>query len=164
VKPIVNGTVIDHIEAGKSLKVLDILGNPEPGGDVVSIALKVKSERYGEKDIIKMENRYLTDYERKLIPLVTSYATICKIKGTEVVKKYELERPDEIRDNLLCINPNCITYPYLDKNKIRRQEPAERIFNVKEVNGVIEVLCYYCEKGMKGDDILKAMDLNPQIQ
>ncbi|HEX7467046.1 MAG TPA: aspartate carbamoyltransferase regulatory subunit, partial [Methanobacterium sp.] len=51
VKPIRNGTVIDHITANKALNVLKILGLPSKEA-AVTIAMNVKSSQMGAKDIV----------------------------------------------------------------------------------------------------------------
>ncbi|MGI0006702.1 MAG: aspartate carbamoyltransferase regulatory subunit, partial [Nitrosotalea sp.] len=61
VRRIKNGTVIDHIESGKGLKVLNALGIDGGDGDVITIALNVPSSKVAKKDIIKVENKFLQD-------------------------------------------------------------------------------------------------------
>lgn len=55
--PIKNGTVIDHIGNGLALDVLRILGiNDIDRSSTVSVALHVRSQKIGWKDIVKVEN------------------------------------------------------------------------------------------------------------
>ena len=56
VKPIKDGTVIDHIAANKSLNVLNILNLPNSESKV-TIAMNVQSSNMCRKDILKIENR-----------------------------------------------------------------------------------------------------------
>lgn len=58
VKPIKNGTVIDHIKANKALSVLKILGLPNEA-TAVTVAMNVQSSLMGSKDIVKIEGREL---------------------------------------------------------------------------------------------------------
>ena len=51
-----NGTVIDHIDGGKGLHVLEALEIDGKEGDVITIALNVPSGKLKKKDIIKLEN------------------------------------------------------------------------------------------------------------
>ena len=62
VQPIRNGTVIDHIEAGRGRKILDILelGN---SGTTISLLINVQSKKQKRKDIIKVEDRELDENE-----------------------------------------------------------------------------------------------------
>src|SRR3712207_8799665 len=57
VRRIKDGTVIDHIEAGKALVVLRALSITGKEGNVITVALNVPSSKHGKKDIIKVENR-----------------------------------------------------------------------------------------------------------
>ena len=61
VRRIREGTVIDHIEEGKGLQVLDALGIDGKDGAQITIALNVPSAKYKKKDIIKVENKFLQD-------------------------------------------------------------------------------------------------------
>ena len=55
VQPIRNGTVIDHIKAGRGKKVLDILSLS--GSDTtISLLINVQSKIQERKDIIKIEH------------------------------------------------------------------------------------------------------------
>ncbi|MBC7119420.1 MAG: aspartate carbamoyltransferase regulatory subunit, partial [Methanobacteriaceae archaeon] len=75
VKPIKNGTVIDHITSNKALHVLKILGLPD-GKSRVTVAINMESLRYGSKDIVKVENRELESSEVDQIALIAPKATI----------------------------------------------------------------------------------------
>ena len=50
VRPIENGTVIDHIAKGKALNVYRVLNIRE--NTPVTIAMYVPSKKYGKKDIV----------------------------------------------------------------------------------------------------------------
>ena len=58
-----NGTVIDHIPAGKALSVLKMLGIDGSMSNPVSLVMNVPSKKMGGKDIIKVEDRELNQYE-----------------------------------------------------------------------------------------------------
>ena len=79
VKPIENGTVIDHIPANKALQVLKILGLPQEGTNV-TLAMNVPS-KLGYKDIVKFENRELGPTEIDKIALIAPDATINIIRN-----------------------------------------------------------------------------------
>ena len=85
VKPIENGTVIDHIPANKALQVLKILGLPKEGTNV-TLAMNVHS-KLGFKDIVKFENRELGPTEIDKIALIAPDATINIIRDFEIVSK-----------------------------------------------------------------------------
>ena len=69
VQPIRNGTVIDHLRAGAGLKILDIL-DVAGTGNTVSLLINVPSSKQGRKDIIKIEDRELTESETERIALL----------------------------------------------------------------------------------------------
>ncbi len=82
VNAIKNGTVIDHITAGKIRKVLDILSLD--GTDVVMIGMNLSSNKLGKKDIIKIENKELSGSEVNSIALIAPEATLIIIKDFEL--------------------------------------------------------------------------------
>ncbi|MEM4204007.1 MAG: aspartate carbamoyltransferase regulatory subunit, partial [Candidatus Methanomethylicaceae archaeon] len=58
VRPIKDGTVIDHIPPGKGIKIAEML-NLFRQDSVVIIGQNLESTKYGRKDLIKVENRFL---------------------------------------------------------------------------------------------------------
>lgn len=139
VKSIKNGVVIDHITSGKSPEVLKILGIDGEFADTVTLAMNVDSKAFAKKDIVKVENRELSDAELNQIALIAPNATVNKIKNYRVVEKDRVKLPDEIIGSLKCSNPNCIT------NKER--EPVKTIFIVKQKEPLI-LYCKYCERSL----------------
>jgi len=137
VTPIINGIVIDHIEAGKGITVLDILGLPDlEHGSVVSAVLNVPTKSGTRKDIIKIEQKDLASQELDMISLITPNATINIIKNTRVVKKYKVSLPERVEGIIRCENPNCIT---------NQKEPVEATFRVESRDPVV-LKCNYCER------------------
>ncbi len=61
VSAIKEGTVIDHIPAGKGLKVIQILRLDRVNGGVLLLAANVPSQKLGRKDIVKIEGKYLSE-------------------------------------------------------------------------------------------------------
>jgi aspartate carbamoyltransferase regulatory subunit len=66
VDPIKQGTVIDHITAGKALQVADILniGNSE---SEIMIGVNLTSKKMGKKDIIKIETESFQKMRRTVL-------------------------------------------------------------------------------------------------
>lgn len=132
-----DGTVIDHIPAGNAVKVLKILGLPDPSfSSVISIAINVKSKMMEKKDIVKVENRELKPSEVDRIALIAPQATINIIRDYEVVKKHKVQLPNEILGIVKCSNPTCIS---------NSKEPIESRFIVINRNPP-RIKCYYCER------------------
>ena len=142
VKPIKNGTVIDHIKANKALSVLRILGLPSEEA-AVTIAMNVQSSAMVSKDIVKVEGRELAPREVDKIALIAPKATINIIRDYEIVEKGKVRLRDEIYGILECTNPHCIT---------NTEEPVETRFYVIGKGPVI-LRCYYCERIMDADEI-----------
>jgi len=139
VKSIKNGVVIDHITSGKSPEVLHILGIDDEFSDTVTLAMNVDSGEFGKKDIVKVENRALSNAELNQISLIAPNATINKIKDYKVVAKDRVKLPSEIIGSLKCSNPNCIT------NKDR--ESVKTVFLVKQKQPLV-LYCKYCERNL----------------
>jgi len=142
VKPIKNGTVIDHITANKALNVLKILGLPNKDTSV-TIAMNVKSSQMFSKDIVKIEGRELKSSEVDKIALIAPYATINIIRNYEIVNKGKVELSNNVKGILKCPNPNCIT---------NTSEPVQTKFQVIDKDPLI-LRCYFCERIVNNEDI-----------
>jgi len=140
-----DGTVIDHIRAGKALEVLKILGITGKDGNIVSLAMNISSSKIGKKDIVKVENRFLKDAEVARIALVAPEATINLIKDSKVIKKTRVELPETITDIFDCPNQRCVT------NKER--EPIHSKYEVVSRTPV-QLKCLYCWTIVEEADII----------
>jgi aspartate carbamoyltransferase regulatory subunit len=86
--PIRNGSVLDHIEAGKSLEVLAALGLPVNGSSkVISLSMNLPSSRGGLKDVLKFEDVDLSSAEVAKIKAVSGTGTYVLIRNYEVATK-----------------------------------------------------------------------------
>ena len=126
-----NGTVIDHVSGGQALNVLSILGIDGSEGLGVSVGMNVPSDRLGHKDVVKVEDRELSQSEVDVISLIAPEATINIIRDFEVVQKNRVDRPETVIGLLSCPNRNCIT---------NADEPVESKFTVVDDG----VRCAYC--------------------
>ncbi|MFO8109331.1 MAG: aspartate carbamoyltransferase regulatory subunit [Thermoplasmata archaeon] len=143
ISPIRNGTVIDHIRCGQSLKVLKILGLTDVDvKDVVSIAMNVESST-GKKDIVKVENKEISSEELDKISLIAPETTINIIRDFDVADKHRVKLPSRVKGILRCRNRNCITY---------KNEPVDPEFKVISSDPV-NIKCIYCEREMKEEEI-----------
>ncbi|MDL2261110.1 aspartate carbamoyltransferase regulatory subunit [Methanimicrococcus sp. OttesenSCG-928-J09] len=139
IKAIENGTVIDHITAGQALNVISILGGGENFTNTVSIVMNAGSSR-GDKDVVKIEGRELTEKEVNAISLISPKATVNIIRDFEVIEKRKIQTPDYVCGIVRCINPNCIT----------NSEPIESKFAVAADEKVKSLVlrCVFCESVM----------------
>ncbi len=131
-----NGYVIDHIEAGKGMKIYELLHLNELDCQV-AIITNAKSKKTGKKDIIKID---------KIIPInldtlgfVDHNITINVVKENKIVEKKNLNLPKEIVDVAKCNNPRCIT---------SIEKDLKHIFILTDEKNEI-YRCKYCEMSLK---------------
>ncbi|MGI0093477.1 MAG: aspartate carbamoyltransferase regulatory subunit, partial [Nitrosotalea sp.] len=136
VRRIKNGTVIDHIESGKGLKVLNALGIDGGDGNVITIALNVPSSKVAKKDIIKVENKFLQDKDTNKLALIAPKATVNIIQDYKLVEKRRVTLPNQIERIFRCSNPDCIT---------NSDEKIQPIMDVVDKTGLV-LRCRYCTR------------------
>ncbi len=144
VKKIKDGTVIDHIKAGKGKKVLDILGVENGFPNVTALLMNVPSKTAGKKDIVKIENKTLRKKEVDKIALVAPHATWNVIKDFKVTSKSKIELPDLLEGIMKCPNPKCVT---------NMNEPVKSKFRVEDKEPV-KLRCVYCERLFSLEDLI----------
>jgi len=134
VRRIREGTVIDHINEGKGLQVLNALGIDGKDGSVITIALNVPSGKFNRKDIIKVENKFLKDDDTNKLAVIAPTSTVNIIKNYKLVEKRRVSLPNEIDRIFRCSNPECIT---------NSTEHIESIMDVINKSGLV-LKCRYC--------------------
>ncbi|KZX76628.1 aspartate carbamoyltransferase regulatory subunit [Oleiphilus sp. HI0009] len=137
VEAIKNGTVIDHIPANVGLKILRLF-DIEQGTEKVTIGLNLPSSSSATKakDIIKIENVFLTQQQASQLAIYAPNATVNQIEGYRVVKKLPLALPEVIESVFKCPNSNCITHG----------EPVNSSFKVIVDQEDVRMKCKYCER------------------
>ena len=136
VRRIKEGTVIDHIDEGKGLQVLDALRIDGQDGSLITLAMNVPSGKSKKKDIIKVENKFLKDDDTNKIAIIASKATINIIKNYKLIEKRRVALPNEIDKIFRCTNPDCIT---------NSTEHIESIMDVIDKEGMV-LKCRYCSR------------------
>lgn len=101
-----NGYVIDHIEAGKSLVIFDMLQLSEYEGQV-AIIRNAKSKKKGTKDMIKIEG--LVDLDLEMLGFMDDNITVNTIENGNIKEKKSMVLPKKIKGIAKCMNPRCIT-------------------------------------------------------
>lgn len=129
-----NGYVIDHIPAGKGMRVYEIL-NLSALSCQVAIITNAKSKKNYSKDIIKIND--LIDLDLDVIAYIAPDATVNIIKNSQRVEKRKLSMPEELRDVIKCPNPRCIC----------NNESISHIFRLTDDKGTYR--CLYCETKAK---------------
>ncbi len=101
-----NGIVLDHIKAGKSMEIYELLGLDKLD-NCVAVIQNASSEKYGKKDIIKIDEIIDLDYNK--LGYVDSNITVNIVKDNKLFKKLHMELPATLRNVIKCKNPRCIT-------------------------------------------------------
>jgi len=143
VTPIGNGTAIDHIQPGLGLRIVEILGLDPTHAAAIALNTESRKTKEKRKDLILMENRFLTEDELNKIKLLAKNATVNTIKNYKVVKKETLGLPEKAEGILKCINPVCIT----------NHEEIKTKFSIKK--NPLKAKCFYCETSMNEEEIKK---------
>ena len=136
VRRIKEGTVLDHIDEGKGLQVLNALRIDGKDGSLITIALNVPSGKFKKKDIIKVENKFLKDDDTNMLAVIAPKATINIIKDYKLVEKRRVALPNEIDRIFRCSNPDCIT---------NSPEHIESVMDVIDKEGRV-LKCRYCSR------------------
>lgn len=101
-----NGIVLDHIQAGKSMKIYEVLGLDKVSS-CVAVIQNVVSEKYGKKDIIKIDE--IIDLDFDVLGYIDSNITVNIVKDGKLAKKYHMALPEHLKGVVQCKNPRCIT-------------------------------------------------------
>ena len=101
-----NGIVIDHIEAGKGIRIYEQLQLNKLDCSV-AIIQNVASEKYGKKDIIKVDQDIPLDFD--VLGYMDPHITVNHVKDGKLASKVHLELPETLTNVIRCKNPRCIT-------------------------------------------------------
>lgn len=142
VSPIENGTVIDHIPAGKSLKILNVLNLPN--GEKIMLGVNFSSKKLGKKDIIKVDKKIFSQNELNRIALLAPDSTINIVKNSKVIKKYNLKLQKDILGIIKCPNPKCISY--LEPHTL-----VSKFYVIQEKP--LTIKCHFCEREYQEEEI-----------
>ena len=129
---IVNGIVLDHIKAGKSMEVYNSLGLDKLSCSV-AIIKNVKSQKMGKKDIIKIDEDFEVNLD--VLGYIDPGITVSIIKEGKRVEKLNLDLPEKITNIEKCKNPRCIT---------SIEQELDHIFYLADEKQRI-YRCIYCE-------------------
>ena len=101
-----NGIVLDHIKAGKGMKIYELLGLDKLTC-TVAIIQNATSSKLGRKDIIKIDS--IIDLDLDVLGYVDSNVTIDIIRDGKVAEKQRCSLPERLSNVIRCHNPCCIT-------------------------------------------------------
>ncbi len=103
---IINGIVIDHITAGKGMKIYQLLSLDRMDCPVALIR-NAYSKKMGRKDIIKIDADITLNMD--ILGYVDPCATLSIIKEGAVASKQKPMLPQRLKGVISCKNPRCIT-------------------------------------------------------
>lgn len=134
VEAIQNGSVIDHIPIHQAIKILSFFKFTKTN-EKITIGLNLPTHSGKSKDLIKVENTFISDAQANQLALFAPDATINQIKDFTVVNKFQVQLPDSFIGVLSCPNSNCISH----------NEPVNTRFYVQNKDN-LTLKCHYCEK------------------
>lgn len=126
------GIVLDHIKAGKSMDIYRYL-KLDKIDNTVAIIKNADSEKYGKKDIIKIDQ--LIELDLDILGYIDSNITVNIVKDGKMVEKKHMELPTELRNVVVCKNPRCITSV---------EQEIVQIFRLKNKEKKV-YRCAYCD-------------------
>ena len=134
-----NGIVIDHIQAGKGMRIYELL-ELDKLDCCVALIKNARSSKLGRKDIIKIEGDLSINFD--VLGFIDNNITVCTIKNGELVKKENIVLPRRIKNVVKCKIPRCITSTEenLDQIFVLCDEKAHRY------------RCLYCEQAYKSHE------------
>ena len=100
------GIVLDHIKAGKSMQIYELLGLDKLDC-CVAIIQNAESSKYGKKDIIKIDGKIDLDFD--ILGYIDNNITVNIVDSGKLEKKVHLDLPETLTNVIKCKNPRCIT-------------------------------------------------------
>ena len=127
-----NGIVIDHITAGRGMKLYELLGL-EKLDCSVAIIKNVHSAKLGKKDIIKIDADIPVNLD--VIGYVDPGVSVNIIRGGQLIEKRRIDMPELLTNVIFCKNPRCITSV---------EQEIRHIFKLTDRKNKV-YRCLYCE-------------------
>lgn len=127
-----NGIVLDHITAGKGMRIYEML-KLDKLDSTVAIIQNATSNKRGRKDIIKIDT--LIDLNYDMIAFVDDNVTVNIIRDGKVTEKRVVRLPETLTNIISCHNPRCITSTEQEIDQVFHLVDAER--------GIYR--CAYCD-------------------
>ena len=131
------GFVLDHIQAGMSMRIYRDL-KLDQLDCTVAIIKNAKSNKMGKKDIIKVECP-IDALDLDILGFIDHRITVNVIKDDKIVEKKALHLPKEVHNVIFCKNPRCIT---------SIEQELEQIFVLTDKENKV-YRCKYCETKFK---------------
>ena len=127
-----DGIVLDHITAGKGMKIYEVLKLGKLDCSVAMIQ-NASSSKMGKKDIVKIGT--LMDINLDVLGYIDPGITVNTIRDGKVAKRTHLWLPERIVGVIKCRNPRCITSTEVNAvHEFRLADKEKKIYR-----------CIYCE-------------------
>lgn len=127
-----NGVVIDHITAGRGMRLYELLGLDLLDCSVALIR-NVGSKKMGKKDIIKIDAAITLNFD--VIGFVDPDVTVNIIENSVITEKRSIDIPETLTNVVYCKNPRCITSVEQELDHVfRLTDRDEKVYR-----------CIYCE-------------------
>ncbi len=131
-----NGIVIDHITAGKGMKIYNLLKLDELDCSVAFIK-NAPSRKMGKKDIIKIDAAI--DLNTDILGYIDPDITVNIIENGKNVEKKRIALPEKLTNVIKCKNPRCIS---------STEQELPHVFTLTDKEKRI-YRCLYCESQAK---------------
>ncbi|MBQ8086836.1 MAG: aspartate carbamoyltransferase regulatory subunit [Clostridia bacterium] len=128
-----NGIVIDHITAGRGMRIYELLGLDTLEASVAIIKNAVSHRTGAKKDMIKIDSDIAINFD--VLGFVDPGVTVNIIRNGELVEKRRIDMPQRLTNVIRCKNPRCIT-------SVERS--IEHVFKLTDPQNKV-YRCLYCE-------------------
>ena len=128
-----DGIVLDHITAGNSMNIYNVL-HLDKLDCTVALIKNAESPKMGKKDIIKIST--LMDIDLDILGYLDPGITVNIIRDGQVAERRHLELPQRVVNVIKCKNPRCITSVEREiVHEFKLTDPAKKVYR-----------CIYCEQ------------------
>ena len=128
-----NGIVIDHITAGRGMRIYDLLHLDTLDASVAIIKNAVSHQTGGKKDIIKIDSTMHVNFD--VLGFVDPGVTVNIIRDGKLIEKRRIDMPEKLTNVIRCKNPRCITSV---------ERGIDQVFKLTDRENRI-YRCIYCE-------------------
>ena len=131
-----DGIVLDHITAGKSMDIYNVLKLGKLDCTVAMIK-NADSPKMGKKDIIKIST--LLDLDLDVLGYLDPGITVNVIRDSKVAERRHVALPERVVGVIKCKNPRCITSVEQEiVHEFKLTDRAKKVYR-----------CIYCEHQAK---------------
>ena len=128
-----DGIVLDHITAGNSMNIYNVL-NLDKLDCTVALIKNAESAKMGKKDIIKISTHMEIDLD--ILGYLDPGVTVNIIRDGRVAERRHLELPQRVVNVIKCKNPRCITSVEREiVHEFKLTDPVKKVYR-----------CIYCEQ------------------